>query len=62
MYGRVYGRRAVVQATSPPLHKAGASKGTTSADPAWAPTASQELPEWHYLAKPSLHYDVVFFA
>ena len=35
-----------------PLYAAVGSKGTTSVDTAWAPTASQELPEWHYLAKP----------
>ena len=49
---RVYGRRAAVQAARPRLQAAVGSKGTTSVHTAWAQTASQELPEWHYLAKP----------
>ena len=39
------------QSASPPLHAASGSKETTSVDTAWASTASQELPEWHYFAE-----------
>ena len=44
-----------------PLHAASGSKGTASVDTAWAPTASQELPEWHYLAKPPSGLQLLVF-
>ena len=68
--GRMYGRPAVVQAASlppppppppPPLHAAGGSKGKTGVDTAWAPTASQELPEWRCVVKPPLGLQLLIF-
>ena len=43
------------------LHVATRPIGTTSVDSALAPTASQELPEWHCLAEPSSALQLLVF-